>query len=344
MISDDTINIKTAGFWCIFADSQFVDAISKVKTKAVEIANDKKTQATLNEAFVRGSDGKVHYKKSKYGFRHGPATRKSLRKSLRRAFSAKEANALADAAIDIRDKQAANMMDPLTPGPVGAAIGTAIDVGIDHTTGEKPVSMVNLERVLDNVEDVATDPADAQVEVPSTEDGSSNNAVKSLFGKAMAGLASFGIGKAALIALGAVAACIAVPYLWMRAKVLASKWFNSGKEIAKCKFSADGDNYVLSFNVKDFKWKLAYDGVKMAKYTPYVSDEDVQHFEETKFAKKFTKRCIQYFNAAFSGDNGQILNMLTAAKDSKTREMVEEILKNKKMILKNMSQLKVIAA
>jgi len=80
-------------------------------------------------------------------------------------------------------------------------------------------------------------------------------------------------------------------YIWTRVKELVD-WASSGKSLAVCEFSSDGDRYKAVFDMNAKKWKLYYAGSTITKEQSYPPKEVADKFFSTKFFSKLTDACF----------------------------------------------------
>lgn len=136
---------------------------------------------------------------------------------------------------------------------------------------------------------------------------------------------------------GAAAAAVALPYLWKRLKQLAD-YIKSGKTFAKCQFrcSENGQEYSFEYDLKQKEWKLKFAGSTALKYTPYPSDDEVNSFVKTKFAKEFVDEIEQQLRSLYSAKDKKLVFKAVQAAGKEGSDLIKYLFDNQKAIESSM--------
>ena len=136
---------------------------------------------------------------------------------------------------------------------------------------------------------------------------------------------------------GAVAAAVALPYLWKRLKQLTD-YIKSGKTFAKCQFrcSENDQEYSFEYDLKQKEWKLKFAGSTALKYTPYPSDDEVNSFVKTKFAKEFVDEIEQQLKSLYSAKDKKLLFKAVQAAGKDGSDLIKYLFDNQKAIESSM--------
>lgn len=136
---------------------------------------------------------------------------------------------------------------------------------------------------------------------------------------------------------GAVAAAVALPYLWKRLKQLTD-YIKSGKTFAKCQFrcSENDQEYSFEYDLKQKEWKLKFAGSTALKYTPYPSDDEVNSFVKTKFAKEFVDEIEQQLKSLYSAKDKKLLFKAVQAAGKDGSDLIKYLFDNQKAIENSM--------
>lgn len=139
----------------------------------------------------------------------------------------------------------------------------------------------------------------------------------------------------------AAALAISIPYIWKRIKLLTNK-LTSGKCIAKCIFTANDQEYVFQYDLRKNEWKLKYNDIKILKYTPYPSEEEIKSFTKTQFAKTFVNKCKDYIERLYNvNDYRLLIDALKIANPDDDFNYIDYMFNNKKVITRNLYNMKV---
>lgn len=131
----------------------------------------------------------------------------------------------------------------------------------------------------------------------------------------------------------AAAAAVAVPYLWKRLKQLAD-YIKSGKTFAKCQFrcTENDQEYVFEYDLNQLQWKLKFAGSTALKYTPYPSDDEVNSFVQTKFAKNFVDEVESQLKSLYSAKDKKLLFKAVQAAGKDGSDLIKYLFDNQKSI------------
>lgn len=118
------------------------------------------------------------------------------------------------------------------------------------------------------------------------------------------------------------------PYLKNLWKKMSSTRKNA---LAEVKFTADGSEYDVKFDIKKMKWVMS-SGFS-------ITDNEVQQFFQTKFFKRFNQQCQKFIEPLFKRKE-EIRKSLEQVDDSDPKKFILDILKNEYKIRLNMFEAK----
>ena len=139
------------------------------------------------------------------------------------------------------------------------------------------------------------------------------------------------IGTAGVMAI--VGGIVSVStYLYPRIAKLLEEVCRTG-EIAKCKFEADGQNYIAVFSLSKKRWQLNYADGRWLKSRVNVSKDDILSFFSTNFFKEFLAQCKKYIDSIYSNKQRmECLNTLAKMSDNASKKDMQRLIDAKKDI------------
>lgn len=139
------------------------------------------------------------------------------------------------------------------------------------------------------------------------------------------------IGTAGVMAI--VGGIVSVStYLYPRIVKLLGEVCRTG-EIAKCKFEADGQNYIAVFSLSKKRWQLTYAGGRWLKSNVNVGRDDISAFFSTDFFKEFLAQCKKYIDAIYGNPQRiECLNILAKMSENASKKDMQRLIDAKKDI------------
>lgn len=328
MISDKTIEEKTAKYWCAFADKDFKKAIDLV----LKNISDKKNQDAAQNAIVVANKKKKldegfmdKMNKAAEQLSHsptvgGPGMVFQIANADKSMMDQQAKHAVASAAAGlallpgVRDVAAAGLKTvakhPVAAATTAAGAGAALELSnaVDKLQGKDTDGMSLLDKI-----------------------GSLVNKVWDI-GKFTAKHA-----KAIAIASTTAYALFKTANIWMPLVGSFVKSLLRGNSLATVEFDSNGTWYKMRYDIKSKRWELMYKGFSMGSTPP---PEETEQLMNTKFFKRFLNQCQKYIKPIMDDDKrSTVIEAIGKMSDKKTKEAIDKVF-NDDDTLKNMFALK----
>ena len=156
--------------------------------------------------------------------------------------------------------------------------------------------------------------------------GTAGSYAAGLFASATAAVGTAGI---AAIVGGLVSVST---YLYPRIAKLVKDLMRS-KEIAVCKFEADGTPYKAVFALSKKRWELLYGNNRWIRSGTKVSPQDISTFFKSQFFKKFADRCWRMMDAVYNdAESMKALETLAKMADKKSGDLIKQVIDAKDLV------------
>lgn len=348
MITDESIDIESARYFCIFKDKEFITKIDqalneknkskgiKLMKKAVEVA----PQSKLNEvAFFAPA--------AVYALDYLATAIASLAISY---FGSKALTNIVSKATSAMSSTSSDVIDvkPVDPTSYASHNNTVSQVTSPIQTTQQQTFTPEL---VDNIEDVINSTSSSQ-QLPSNNTPWWKKLVKwaggvimGFFGWLAGLLAQFGIIISAEALAGIFAGLVAISsYLIPRIAYWVRRAMKNNI-IAEVKFKTiDGNELQCWYSYKDFKWHCSYLGSRLLSKAK-VSNDDANSLTSTNFFKQFKDECEKTIRAIFDDNDRFTATAATVLliKDNKLSNEYKKIFECKNEILNGFQNIQMIA-
>lgn len=311
MISDRTIDEKTAKYWCAFADNNFKKALDEVlKTisdeKSQEIAQNA-IQTQLNEGFID--------KLSK--FQPADPTGGSV-------------GIVVDLAGKTPEQIKANT---IALGTAAAAAAAVTPIGRKIVTAVGKTALKNPGTTL-----LGIGATKLAADAVSEKDDSWWEKLEKLVNKIWdIGQFTAKHGKAIALAGTVVYSLFKTAGLWMPMLGSFVKSILRGNSLATVDFDSNGRIYRMRYDVKHRRWELIYKGFSMGATPP---PEETEQLMDTRFFKRFFEQCKRYIEPIVVDERrNAVVEAISKLSNKDTKDVLDRVFKDPET-LDNMLALK----
>lgn len=319
MISDKTIEEKTAKYWCIFADEKLKNALDKVISNITNAKEQKIAQKIVSNEIISNS------KKLNEGFID------FMSKFTPTDPTGGSVGIVSDLVGKSQNEINANAVAMASAAGIAATTLTSAGRSIASTIGQAAVKNPGATAVTLAAGKLAMDAA-----------GDENDAWWEKLGKLVNKVWDIGKftadhAKEIAIASTTAYALFKTAGIWMPLVASMVKSFLRGKSLAIVEFDSNGVWYKMHYDIKYKRWELLYKGFSFGN-SP--QPEETEQLMNTKFFKAYVAQCKRYIELIVNNENREaVLQAIGQLSDNATKNILDVLLSDND-IIDNMFALK----